>query len=83
MVERDELKIRWETHVSSNLTSTKKIKFYIFYIKFEFKNLLQIEYWSDPNNQIDKTVEIVQLYYDENNNESEVDVNINIIKIEN
>ena len=44
---------------------------------------LQIEYWSDPNNQIDKTVEIVQLYYDENNDESEVDVNMNIIKIEN
>ena len=43
----------------------------------------QIEYWSDPNNQIDKTVEIVQLYYDENNDESEVDVNMNIIKIEN
>jgi hypothetical protein len=28
-------------------------------------NLLsQIEYWIDPNNKIDKTVEVIQLYYD-------------------
>jgi len=27
----------------------------------------QIHYWTDPNNQTDKTIEIIELFYDQNN----------------